>query len=734
MSFGLRYIAFNPDTRAFLGKNNSQAQSLADLENIYGRANSVIFIISPASGNIFDQDALQLIEELTDASWQMPHSTRVDSIANHEDSFADDDEIVIAPLYENAENLTDDQRDLIRERALGNQEITNYLISTKGDVAGVYVTVIKPENNPNSVAEIMDFTRTIEHQFEERYPGIEVRISGGVPGDSAFDEAGQRDITTLVPLMLLVIIASLFIGFRDIWATVATTLIIILAVMGTMGMASWGGIALTAGSGGTPVIVMTLCIADCVHLIAGYTQERARGTVKLDALRIGLEQNFTPIFVTSLTTAIGFLTLNWSESPPLRDLGNMVAGGVMIAFLLSITFLPAFLSLMPAPRAGRTMRGQVLADWIARFSLSHSRTILIFSPLVFLAFVAGIFFIVLEDDFVGYFDESYQFRQDTDYLQQELAGLHVIHFSLPAGEEYGVARPEYLTKVEAFADWYRTQDTVIQVGAVTSIIRRLNKNMHGDDEAFDVIPETREQAAQLLLIYELSVPFGRDLNSTINVAKSESRFTVWLRGATSRDIRHLATAGENWLADNAPEMAAPATGVSVVYAYITETNIKSMIRGTVVALLIISAILLVVLGNLKLGFISLIPNLVPAAMAFGLWGYLFSEVNLAVSVVGAITLGIIVDDTVHLLTKYRRARRADPDAACKAVLKKSFSSVGLALIHTSVALILGFFILAQSGFAISADMGALSAIVILTALVADLIVLPPLILALEKKS
>ena len=734
LSLGLRSLSFNPDMRVFFGDSNAHSQDLAEFENVYGRASNIVFILTPASGEIFTPDVLTAIEELTTASWQTPYSTRVESLANHDRSYARDDEIAIEPLYENAIALSDVELATIRDHALTNSEITNYLVNPEGRVAGVHVRIMKPDNNPAAIAEVMDFTRQLREKFEAEYPAIDIRISGGIAGDHAFDEAGQRDIVTLVPIMLLVIIASLLIGFRDISATIATCLVILLAVSSTIGLASWAGVALTAGSGGTPVIVMTLCIADCVHLISGYSQARASGLAKTEALRAGLHSNFTPIFVTSLTTAIGFLTLNWSESPPLQDLGNMVALGVSIAFLISVSFLPAFLALAPTPRTVRPMRGQALAAWVARLSLGHGRAILLVYPLLLVGSAAGILHIILEDDFVGYFDESYEFRRDTDYFQRELSGLHVLHFSLSAGEEYGVARPEYLNKITAFADWYRAQPTVSQVSDVTAVIMRLNMNMHGDDPAYEVIPESRDQAAQLLLFYELSVPIGRDLNAQINVSKSASRLSVWLRDASSRDIRQLAEAGEAWLRDNAPEMASPAIGLSVVYAHITEANIRAMIRSTVVALLIISGILFLVLRSVRLGLVSLVPNLVPAAMAFGLWGYIFGEVNLAVSVVGAITLGIIVDDTVHLLIKYQRARRERPDEPADVVLLSSFSAVGLALIHTSVALMLGFLVLASSGFAISSDMGALSAIVILMALLADLIFLPPLILLLEKKT
>ncbi len=729
---GLANIRFNPDTRAFLGGDNPHAQALRHLEDSYSKAGTVVFILTARSGDVLSAEGLRAIEDLSGMAWTLPHSTRVESLANYQHSYAKGDDLVIEPLYEDAAGLDEAGRQRIRDIALTNEELSSYLISENGAVTGVNVFILKPEGNAKAVREIVAAAEAMAAEISTRYPDIEIRLSGSILGDAAFGMAGRDDLKTLAPIMLGLIVLALLAGFRSFSATAATLLIIGASVASALGLAGWFGIELTAGTGGTPVIIMTLCIADCVHFITTLSHfARRPGVTKTQAISEALRVNFSPIFITSLTTAIGFLSLNWSEAPPLRELGNMVAIGVSFAFIYSVTFMPAYFAAMPGRSRYSVSYGEGLARHLADFVLARRRWLLLGGVLVALLLSSGLYKIQLDDDFVAYFDESYAFRRDTDYLQDKLTGLHALNFSLPAGEEYGITNPEYLKKVEAFEDWYLRQDKVSNVSALPEVIKRLYKNLNGDDPAFERIPDSRELAAQLLLLYELSVPFGRDLNHQINVEKSESRFTVWLRDASSADIRNLAAAGEAWLRDNAPELYTPAAGVSVVYAHISETNIKSMLRGTFVALVVISLILILLFRDLRLGLLSLVPNLAPAFMAFGLWGYLYQEVNLAVSVVGAITLGIVVDDTVHFLTKYLRARREDGMTPREAV-DYSFRTVGVALIQTTVALVLGFAVLAQSGFAISADMGLLSAIVILVALLADLLLLPPLILLMER--
>jgi len=260
----------------------------------------------------------------------------------------------------------------------------------------------------------------------------------------------------------------------------------------------------------------------------------------------------------------------------------------------------------------------------------------------------------------------------------------------------------------------------------------LNKNMHGDDPNWYRIPEQRDLAAQYLLLYEMSLPYGLDLNNQINVDKSATRFTVSLKTISTNHLLELEQRAQQWLTENAPTIKqAQGSGTTVMFSHIGKRNIKTMLVGTTLALILISMILIVALRSFKIGLISLIPNLVPAAMGFGLWGLLVGEVGLSLSIVAGMTLGIVVDDTVHFLSKYLRARRENHLSAQDAV-RYAFTTVGMALLTTTIVLIVGFLILAQSSFHLNAGMGLLTAIVISFALLADFLFLPPLLMKFEE--
>ncbi len=348
---------------------------------------------------------------------------------------------------------------------------------------------------------------------------------------------------------------------------------------------------------------------------------------------------------------------------------------------------------------------------------------------VLVAFVPGI---ELNDRFVEYFDDSIAFRTDTDYTTANLSGIYQLEYSLPAGESCGISDPDYLDRLGAFTDWYRDQPGVVHVASLSDVMMRLNRNMHGDEPDWYRLPDNRELAAQYLLLYEMSLPYGLDLNNQVNVDKSETRLTVTIENMSTNVARALDARARAWLAENAPPtMAAQGSGSFIMFAYIAERNIGSMLFGTTIALVLISFSLILFLRTLRFGLVSLVPNLAPAAMAFGVWAILVGTANFSVSIVTAMSLGIVVDFTVHFLSKYLRARREQGGTPEEAV-RYAFNTVGMALWVTALVLAAGFLVLSQSSFQLNSWMGALTALTIVFALAADFFLLPPILLKLDR--
>ena len=367
---------------------------------------------------------------------------------------------------------------------------------------------------------------------------------------------------------------------------------------------------------------------------------------------------------------------------------------------------------------------------IGEFVIRNQKRLLLGVPVIIIGFAAGILHIKLEDDFLRYFDESYETRQATDLYETELGGLNVLEYSVDTGIESGINSVAYLKKLEDLSDFLRAQPEVSHIRSLSDTIKRLNMNMNADDPAFYRIPETDEEASQFLFLYELSLGYGMDLTDQINVDRSSTRVSAFVGYATTRQLLALDDKIQHWFDENAPELKSPVTGQTHVYTMISARDVPSMLKGTTLALIFISFVIFLVLRNLKLGLISLVPNLLPAIMGFGLWGYSVGSVTLAVSIVVAMTLGIVVDDTVHFMLKYASARKRGESAEDS--VRHAFRSVGMALTVTSLGLVIGFIVLGQSGFAVNRDMARLTAITLAFAILIDFFFLPPLLIFLDR--
>jgi predicted RND superfamily exporter protein len=729
--YGAFYLRVDPDTRIFFNPDGPELKALEKLENTYSKTNDVIFVLIPHSGNIFTRSTLSLIADLTKQAWKLPYVMHVDSITNYQYSYGKGDDFVVKDLVSDPATMTDDALKRVRKIALNEPALVNQIISKTADATAVAVTVARNDSNVDSVTDIANAASKLAAEFRQRQKDVDVHLTGGVMADEAIAEAGTKDLEQLVPLVIVLVIATLWIGLRSVYSTIATLVVVLMSMIAAAGWAGWVGIEMNPIMVGAPILSMTLAIADCVHLLAGAGQLQRSGYSQRDAITESMRLGWTPVLMTSVTTAVAFFAINFADSPPLNDVGNIVAVGIIAAWLLCITFFPALLAVLPAPKQLPLLSDPTFLTFVSRQIIKYGKPILVGSTILVCVLAAGMPMMKFDDNFIHYFSKDYEFRRDTDVLQKRLTGLHALLYSVPSGRDGGVTEPDYLNTLDAFAEWFRKQDHVTHVSTMADIIKRLNRDMHDNDPALYRIPERQDLAAQYLLLYEMSLSQGRDLNEDIDITKSSSLVTVNLANVTSGDIQRLASEGEAWLKKHG--IASKATGISVMYSTLTEYNIKAMMIGAAVELVAISLLMIFMLRSIKIGLISLVPNLVPAIMALGFWGWIGYEVNLSVSVVVGITFGIVVDDTIHSLTKYMRARRdlhMDPSAA----VEYTYVAAGDPMILTGVTLILGFGVLAFSGFAVSHQMGLLSASILAVAILADLVLLPPLLILFDTSS
>lgn len=722
-------IFFEPEFEPLLAHEEMQAE--------YTKQDNGYIALDFPGDEVFTRENLAIIQELTDELWQMPHSIRVDSIANFQHTEPNGDDLNVGDLVPDLSAVSDAELERIRRIAINEPALVHRLISEEGHVAGVNVNVQLPEDFSEAGAyteEIVAWTRDLRDRYEAKYPGLEMHLLGQVFVNTAFNESSVHDIETLGPIMFCIILVLLAVFLRSVLATVAALVIILASIGVTMGWSGWSGYALNQVNVMVPTIVMTLAICDAVHILVLYLRNLGSGLSRTDAMRESLSINLVPVFLTSLTTTIGFLSMNTSNVPPFRDMGNMAAFGVMAAMVLSLTLLPGVMTLLPAkPRvkSQEDLDAPGFWDKLAEGIVAR-HTPIFWGVLVFVVAVTA--FVpnnVMNDDTVDYFDKSTEFRQAADFAQEHITGFDNVSYSLDTGEENGIYDPEYLQKVEDFANWWRTLEPTTQVMTFTDVVKRLNRDMHGGDPAYYRIPDDRELIAQYVLLYELSLPQGLDLNTLINFDKSALRLTVIAKGLASQTLVAFEEKGQAWLRENAPELETTGSSVSMMFAHIGKTNTESMLQGAVIAVFLIALTLILALRSIKFGLLSLVPNAFPALIALGFWGMTVKEINLASAGVFSISIGIIVDDTVHFFSKYLRSRRVAGKSTEESI-RYAFHTVGAPLLVTTIALTIGFLVMAQSNFGVNASLGMMVAMVIGIALIFDLLFLPALLMRVDR--
>nr|WP_299385184.1 MMPL family transporter [Allomuricauda sp.] len=731
-------MEFDGDYHVFFSESNPELEAFDALQEKYTKDDNIIVVLAPKNGDIFTRENLSAIEGLTAEAWNTPYSSRVDAVTNFQHTSAQGDDLYVDDLSYDSSNKTDQEIAEIKEKALKEPLLLHRIINEEGSVTAINITVRLPgEDSAKEIPEVTIATREMIAKFQETHPEFNVYTTGLVPLNTAFFESSQKDLMLTLAMLLIVVIVTLVLT-RNVFATIATLVVVLFSIMSAIGFVGLNGIKLTPPSAVFPTMILTLAVADSIHILITYLQKvRKDGLDKREALVESMRLNFMPVFITSLTTVIGFLTLNYGDVPPFWDLGNIVAFGMTMAFFFSTTTLPALMAIFPIWKSKKAQK----QDTTAISGYAKLGAYVVRQPvkltIISLAIIGMLTYLatknVFNDEFVEYFDTTVQFRQDSDFINENLTGFYNVEFSVGSGESGGINNPEYLQKLNEFEDWLEEQPEVVHVNAFSEVARRVNRSMHGDDESYYKVPTNREEAAQYLLLYELSLPFGLDLNNQINVDKSESRVTVTLRNNSSAEMIAFSERSEKWLRDNAPEsMNAIGVSPTLMFSKLGFRQAESMFKGNIIALILISLVLMIALRNVKLGFLSIIPNVTPVLVGFGLWFLLKGTINTGMVIVFGMTLGIIVDDTVHFMSKFLRARRELGYNAKDAIIY-AFETVGKALVTTTAVLLAGFIVLSTSSFALNSYMARITVIIILAALIIDFILLPSLLILISKE-
>ena len=731
---GITSVVFDPDMERFFPKGHPATSLSYEIDETFIRTDNLVIAINAKNNSIFTKKTLSLIENLTEESWTVPYSIRVDSLTNYSYVRSVDDDLLVEPFIENAVSL-EDSFIKQREKIVEEEEIIFGSLISKDKKTTVISIIVDPPN-PDANIKLID---TVEYMLEyvdeakSNHPELDIRVLGTPYQEYISPKMVLSEMPIVMPSMLLLILVSVFFLLRSVFAVLATILVIVLSLIATFGSVGYIGNALNQMVITIPILIITLALADCVHLFSIFFQQRVKGHSSKESMIRSLELNLQPLFLTTLTTCIGFLSFNVLDVPPLQDLGNFVSIGIAMAFIFTIFFAAPLFSFFEI-KAPKSVNQQInLSRKIAKFSLKNSKTLLWSVPLASLLLICLIPLNVLDENPTQMYDEGFtSFSADTLWLDEMLGVTFPVSFKASSNNG-SVSEPEFLKKIDNFVKWLETQDEVNHVTSLAHTMKNLNKSMHGDDPEWETIPESEELSSQYLFFYEMSLPMGLDLNSSISQDRASTKISANLDDMSGKDfLKFDKKVRAHIQENNLTEIISPAAGFRVVFSHISMVIVNSLLFGVFLGLLSITLLLGLFFRSIPFGVLSAFPNVLPIAAAFGIWALYDGQVGFMVAVGMGSTLGIIVDFTVHLLSKYDLARREMGQSPEEAVVF-AFESVGFALIVMTIVISLGFLVLNLVNFMPLHDFARFSTISFLMALIIDFLLFPNLLVRFDKR-
>ena len=727
----LHLTSVEANSRDYFNEDHPQLAKLEDFEETYAVSGSVLVVVAPPDNTVFTREALVAIQKLTEALLGTPYSVRVDSITNYLHTEGTEDSLIVEPLVGDVDLLDMAKFDRLRKIALTTKETAGRFVSDDGRLAGLIVSLAIPDEGRNKKRlEVVDAIHDIIDGERAANLDIGYHVYGELLLNRAIRDAVNADMLLRAPLAFAMIVLVALLLLRSVWSVFGILAMLLAVTASSFGFAGWSGLTFYAESGAAIFVLLAISVAHSVHLIQGMLDEMHRGMKRDAAIKKSLQANARPIFFTSVTTMIGFLSLNFSGMPPFQVMGNIVAFGAMCAFVYSMTLLPAILAILPIQMSSRRLIGTNFPDWLGNFVVSRSTMLLMTFLVLAIASLIGVSMITLDDNNSSkLLDESYELRRSGDFISENFSGLDSYEYSLDSGHEGGITNIDYLRQVDAFSDWLLAQPEVAHVTSIADIMKRLNQNLHADRDDAYALPDNSDLAAQYLLLYEFSLPIGRDLNNLISFDRSATRMTVVVDGMSIKDQIALDRRASEWLQNNAPQLSTGATGATIVGAYSVMRNIQNMLIGTFIAMALVSLFLIFAFRSLRFGLLSLVPNFLPPVIAMGIWGFAVGSVSFAASIVTVIAFAIVVDDTIHIMSKYLKLR-AEGKSPAEAIAP-TFRVVGKPLLSTTLIFALAFFIFGSSGLWANQTLGLLVGMTVIIALLADFLLFPPLLIALE---
>lgn len=730
----LKNLGFEGGYRIWFGEDSQILKDYDNFRAVFGNDDAVTIAFKDENG-IFTGKALGTIGRITEKLWAMPYIARVDSLTNYQYVHSDPeypDEVIVEDFIPDPAALTPEA--LKRKAAIiqGEEQVRGRLVSEDGKTAMIVGRLTpKAEDDPDASLKIKAMVEEIIAPETEQN-GYRFHLNGGPPINSAFIQIASKEASIFTPLVVLAAMILLWLIFRRPSAMLMSISVVVFTFLIVLAVQVLLGYKLNNFTANMPVFVVAIGIADAMHLVWIYFVGRKKGMDNREAIHYSVGKNFLPVLLTSLTTAAGFASLAVSPIVPIKTLGIATANAALLAFLLTILFVPAMLAIVkPKARPGNheesTSHRFSLA--YARYIMRHDKAILAVTLLFMAAVGTGIAQVRVDSNTIRYFSETTDVRKAVNFLQENLSGPMTYEIVVDSGEKDGIKSPQFLNTVARFYDeFYAAYPDVRHIGSLLDVVKKFNEVMNHSKS----VPDDKNLVAQYLLLYSLSLPQGMEINDRMDVDERLLRVSAAVNIVdTSKDLEMIRWAESWW--ENTP-YHAKVNGQTAMFAYMQSDVTDTLIKSITLAVVVVSLMMMAIFRNPRMIPLFILPNILPIMLVVGVMGWLAIDIDLGVAVSGAIIIGVAVDDTIHFLVKYLEARhRGD---SLHDALAYVMQYAGGAIIFTTIVLSTAFLVFVFSEFVPNAHFGIVTASALVIAVVIDLLMLPALLSVLDgrKKS
>jgi len=732
MASSLKNLEFEGSYRIWFGKESKILKDYDNFRAIFGNDDTVTIMFTNDDG-IFTKEALTSIDNITKKLWQTEYIARVDSITNYQYVHADEeypDEVVIENFIEDPQSYTKEELEEKRSIALKEDIIVGKLISKDAKTTMIAGRMTpKAGDDPEVSFKLRDSVLKIIAP-QEKKNGYKFFLGGGPIINTSFIEIAQHDGGVFTPAVIVVAMILLLLIFRKFSSMLISIIVVIFTFLIVLCIQVLLGFKLNNFTANIPVFVVAIGIADAMHLLWIYTMARKKGMDNYESIHYSVKKNFLAIFLTSITTSIGFASLGISAVVPIQTLGIATASAALLAFVLTILFVPAMLAILnPNIKADEKIQehnNHPVAVWYTHFLSKNAKVILTLSTLLFLGLGAGIFQANVDSNVVKYFSEDFPFRVSINEMQDKLTGPMSYEIVVDSKVNDGIKDPLFLKTVENFyTEFYAEFDDVRHIHSLLDIVKVFNNVMDGSK----TIPQSKELVAQYLLLYSLSLPQGMEINDKMDINERLLRVTASLNLVdTSKDLKMI-----NWIEDwwSKTLYSATVNGQTVMFAHMQHDVTDTLIQSITLAVVLISIIMLLIFRNWRMLPLFIVPNILPIALVVGVMGWLHIDIDMGVAIAGAIIIGVAVDDTIHFMVKYIEARKRGD--SLEEAMKYVLSYAGSAIIFTTIVLSLAFLVFIFSDFNPNYHFGVVTATALIIAAIVDLVALPALLMIIDNK-